>query len=260
MYLSKLKSGIKDFTSLVQRIPQCLPDSLCYLCQQPTQKLICQICEQDCLFFNTPIIPDNLLLWPPIKKGLVSGRYTSVHACSYYQWPMDHLINQFKNGHPQLTQTLADWFVAYALPSEPLLPDCILPVPTSSWRFARRRYHQTLLLANAIGRRLSIPVHANWASRRSFQRKQQSLGRRERLNNLKQAFTLSKDPLPQRVAILDDVVTTGATAAALSNMIYSAYPETSVALWALAITPAKADPGALVSGQIRQQRVLLQQD
>ena len=255
MYLSKLKSGIKDFTSLVKHVQQCLPDSQCYLCQQSTQTLICQVCEQDCLFFNVPDVPYNLLHWPPIKKGVVSGNYQSLFACGYYQWPLDQLIKQFKSGHPQLTSTLADWFVRYALPPGTCLPDCILPVPTSRWRFARRRYHQTQLLANAIARQLSLPVLPDWATRSSFQRKQQSLGRRARLNNLNQAYTIQRRHLPQHVAILDDVVTTGATAATLSTLLSQTYPGINIELWAIAITPAKGDAGALVSGEVRQCRL-----
>ncbi len=255
MYLSKVKSGIKEFNSVLGLVKSYLPESLCYLCQQPASSPVCEICEQDCLFFNTPVVPYNLLHWPPIEKGVVSGSYKSLFACGYYQWPLDQLIKQFKSGHPQLTNTLADWFVRYALPPGTCLPDCILPVPTSRWRFARRRYHQTQLLANAIARQLSLPVYPDWATRSSFQRKQQSLGRQARLNNLNQAYTIQRRCLPRHVAILDDVVTTGATAATLSTLLSQTYPGINIELWAIAVTPVQIDAGAMVSGEVRQRRL-----
>lgn len=257
MYLSTVKSGIKVFKWLRAMLHSCLPDSLCYLCQQPAAAQVCRTCEHDCLYFNYPVVPANLLQWPPIKKGLTRGYYSSVYACGYYQWPLNQLVKQFKTGHPQLAQTLAEWFVRYAWSSEAPLPGCILPVPTSAWRFARRRYHQTLLLANAIGQKLSVPVYTDWASRGSLQRKQQLLGRQARLNNLTQAYTLSETSLPSRVAILDDVVTTGATAATLSKMLKAANPDIQIDLWAIAITPSKPDSAALVPGSIRKLRMKL---
>ena len=87
-----------------------------------------------------------------------------------------------------------------------------------------------------------------WAHRRGWQRSQQSLGRRERLRNLKQAYQLETNDFPARVALIDDVVTTGATIATLSRLIHQVAPHTEIVIWALAVTPAKADQALLLPG------------
>ncbi|GGF63000.1 ComF family protein [Alteromonas lipolytica] len=246
--MSILKSPIKKCLESLSLATKYLPQGLCYLCQQPSAASVCPTCEQDCLFFNCAKAGHNLLNWPAIKQGLTPGKYQQLVALSYFQWPLDHLVRRFKYGHPKLASILVPWFLRYTQVTSQPLPDCLLPVPVSPWRYGQRQYHQTLLLAHALGKALNIEVSANWARRRGWQASQQSLGRQARLRNLKQAYQLNQAPLPRRVAIIDDVVTTGATIATLSKMLHKASPETEIVVWAMAITPVKPDPHILQAG------------
>ena len=255
--MSILKSPIVKCAERLCRATKFLPTGLCYLCQQPANAPVCMVCEQDCLFFNNQLTNNNLLLWPSIKRGLTRGNYGQLCALSYYQWPLNYLVRQFKYGHPKLASLLTEWFIRYTAVSTEPLPDMLLPVPISPWRYAQRQYHQTLLLANQLGKQLNIAVNPGWAYRRGWQASQQSLGRRARLKNLRHAYQLHAGTLPERVAIVDDVVTTGATIAALSRMIYQHSPHTSISVWALAVTPVKADEQVLIPAhEINHQAVI----
>lgn len=259
--MSKNKIGIasryKPPLTLHSWANQWRPNKLCYLCQQPSEDLICTVCIQDCLFFNSKKAGANLLHWPRIRADLLKAPYSQLQALSYYQWPLDYLIQQFKYGHPQLAKPLAALMLKYIPFRENELPDCLLPVPISLWRYSTRRYHQTLLLAKSLGEELRIPVLNRWASRNFWQGTQQSLGRKERLANLKSAWCIEAKTLPKKVAIVDDVVTTGATAATLSRLLQLHFPQTDIALWCLAITPKKVDPQLLSSGGDLDQQSLI---
>ncbi|NVK55829.1 MAG: ComF family protein [Alteromonadaceae bacterium] len=258
--MSKIQTGITKYLSDGRFAAKLLPDNICYLCQQPTAALVCGHCEQDCLFFNLPSCDYNLLNWPVIRNALVTASYTQLRAPAYYQWPLDYLVREFKYGQPQLAATLAGWFCRYGLNSNHGLPDCLLPVPTSIWRYILRQYHQTSLLSTGLSRILGIPTINNWAQRstlgKGWRSHQQGLGRKARLANLKQAYTLTDTPLPEHVAIIDDVITTGSTVATLSKMLHKRYPTMHIEVWTIAVTPLKAHstlqlPGRQLASQAK---------
>lgn len=247
--MSMLKSPIVKCVKQLRRTTNLRPKGLCHLCQQPSSSPVCLVCERDCLFFNYHKTGANLLDWPSIKQALTPGRYQRLCALSYFQWPLDHLVRKFKYGHPKLAAPLANWFINYTSVASTPMPDCLLPVPISPWRYAQRQYHQTLLLANCLGKTLDIPVRPQWAQRQGWQRSQQTLGRQQRLRNLKHAYQLGNITLPHHVAIIDDVITTGATIATLSRLIRRVSPQTQISVWALALTPAKPGNELLVPGR-----------
>ena len=118
------------------------------------------------------------------------------------------------------------------------LPDTILPVPVHRQRLEQRGYNQAELIAQTIARRLSIPL-VNDLLQRSVQKLPQSkLSARERESNIKRAFTVAdKDKIQGlKVAIVDDVYTTGATARAIATHLKRA-GAIRVYLWAVARTP-----------------------
>jgi len=105
-----------------------------------------------------------------------------------------------------------------------LNPDLILPVPLHFWRRLRRGYNQAQSLAEMIARRLSRPCRPRWLRRirdTPLQSMQSATARRQ---NVIGAFALSawaqvKD---SRVLLIDDVLTTGATADAVAGVLIHA--------------------------------------
>lgn len=101
--------------------------------------------------------------------------------------------------------------------------DGILPVPLHHRRFRRRGYNQAELLAVELGRRLEVPVYSGLLVRVADTTPQKELNDRERLENLKRAFHLSKNKVKlKRLLLVDDIYTTGATIEACTQVLLQA--------------------------------------
>jgi len=92
-----------------------------------------------------------------------------------------------------------------------------------------------------VGRRIDVPVSRDALVRRHDTPSQASLGRRERQANLRGAFACTRALGGLDVAIVDDVLTTGATADAIAQVLKEA-GAASVAVWAVARAPEPAAP------------------
>ncbi|MGI9037402.1 MAG: double zinc ribbon domain-containing protein [Gemmatimonadota bacterium] len=99
----------------------------------------------------------------------------------------------------------------------------LLAVPLDRRRERQRGFNQALLLARELSARLEWPL-ATGLVRRPVRRRQAELGREEREANVARAYSWDETlrPPPRPVLLVDDVLTTGATAAACSNAIEAA--------------------------------------
>src|SRR5690606_25479155 len=98
-------------------------------------------------------------------------------------------------------------------------PGALLPVPLHRGRLRRRGYDQALELARPLARALDLPLLPGALRRVRATRPQSELDAAARARNLRGAFAVEAGtPLPAHVALVDDVMTTGATlhAAALA--------------------------------------------
>ncbi|HEV8389025.1 MAG TPA: ComF family protein [Dongiaceae bacterium] len=104
--------------------------------------------------------------------------------------------------------------------------DVIAPVPLHRWRLVRRRYNQAAILANAIGRSRGKLVIPDLLVRRRATPSQGHLGRGQRRRNVAGAFALhpgrAQVAAGARILLIDDVLTTGATAEACARALRSA--------------------------------------
>ncbi|HPW54719.1 MAG: ComF family protein [Thermoanaerobaculaceae bacterium] len=114
------------------------------------------------------------------------------------------------------------------------LPAAIVGVPMHWWRRWRRGFNQAELLARELAVRLGIPV---WAPlRRRTGATQVGQARSGRLRLSARGFAVTR-PVKGSVVLVDDVLTTGATAAACTRALRSA-GATEVRVLTLARTPA----------------------
>lgn len=102
--------------------------------------------------------------------------------------------------------------------------DLIVPVPLAKVRSKQRGYNQSELLARGMSEVTGIPVEAKAVRRSAFKTSQTHLSRMERFDNVAGLFSVIA---PERVAgkrvlIVDDVITTGATTAALAQELIKA--------------------------------------
>lgn len=120
------------------------------------------------------------------------------------------------------------------------LPDALIPVPIHPSRRRGRGFNQARLIADLLGRRLCLPVLDGRVIRLQQSHGPQSRqSARMRRRFIKGAFAVKGD-LPRRVAIVDDVMTTGSTVASLAKVLKQA-GVVEVRVWVLARTP---EPGA----------------
>jgi ComF family protein len=163
-----------------------------------------------------------------------------------YGFPWNHLIGAFKfQGQVDLATPLAERLHAAVLSAALVPPDVVLPVPLSRERLAARGYNQAWELARRVATAQRLPRRASVLLRTLDTAPQAELGRKERQRNLRAAFVV--DPQQRRwlsgrrVALVDDVMTTGATLREATSTLLRA-GAVDVQAWVLARTPLPALP------------------
>ncbi len=117
-------------------------------------------------------------------------------------------------------------------------PDCIIPMPLHPQRIRERGFNQALELAKPLAQFSKIPLLRQHCVRNKATIPQSSLGdAKQRQNNVANAFIVPAKPA-RHVAIIDDVVTTGATVNALSTALRSSGVE-QIDVWCCARTQLK---------------------
>jgi ComF family protein len=96
------------------------------------------------------------------------------------------------------------------------MPDVVIPVPLHWRRLMKRGYNQAAVLAAAIARVVPVPVEMSCAHRVRETADQIGMDAAARRRNVEGAFEVRRDLSGLRVALLDDVMTTGATLGALA--------------------------------------------
>ncbi|MBF0220498.1 MAG: ComF family protein [Gammaproteobacteria bacterium] len=113
-------------------------------------------------------------------------------------------------------------------------PQAILAVPLHWRRQQQRGYNQAGEVARYVAARCQIPLASHLCRRQRATAKQTELHARERQRNMRGAFVINPNqPLPQHIAMIDDVVTTGATVRELTIVLKRAGVQ-RVDVWALA--------------------------
>ena len=159
------------------------------------------------------------------------------HAPFLYLPPFGRLIGDLKF-HSGLTQArllarLLGDCLETALENP---PDLLIPVPLHPSRLRERGYNQSLELARPLSRRFGIPLKYNLCTRIRATPHQLSLKKQDRTRNVRGGFRVSGQIDARHVALIDDVVTTGATASELAKVVKKEGVE-HVDVWAVARTP-----------------------
>jgi len=116
-------------------------------------------------------------------------------------------------------------------------PQALIPVPLHADRLRERGYNQALELARPLARRFAIPLRDDVLARTRTTPAQSNLDAIERRKNLRGAFSVVEGAtLPAHVAVVDDVMTTGATLHECTRTLLRA-GVARVDVWALARAP-----------------------
>jgi len=154
-----------------------------------------------------------------------------------YGWPLDRLESRYKfYGDLAAGRVLSSMWQRESCPVD--LPDVLLCVPLHRSRLRQRGYNQALELARPLAHALHVPLRRDVLQRQRRTDAQTELDAVSRRRNVRGAFALREGAaLPAHVAILDDVMTTGATLAECARVLKRA-GVARVDVWALARAPS----------------------
>ncbi|MGA8138364.1 ComF family protein [Pseudomonas sp. MWU12-2345] len=221
----------------------------CLLCDEATDTPhpICTPCESE-----LPWLMDacQVCALPLAATGLTCGQclkqppaFEQVIAPWTYRFPLDSLITRFKHQSQWPLGRLLGELLAQALRERfddglPR-PDLLLPVPMATRRLRQRGYNQAAMLANWLSQSLEISADEHRLQRVQDTIAQQELDARARRRNLLNAFALAPGAKVEglHLALVDDVLTTGATAESLARLLMKAGAR-RVDVYCLARTPS----------------------
>jgi len=209
------------------------PISICRSCEEqlPWQPPGCQYCG-----IMLTHAGDSSSVCSKCQQALPA--FNSCHALFEYCSPVQELISNFKYRHQFAPGRVFGQLLMQAFKrhyEDRLYPELLIPVPLHKRRLQRRGYNQSALLAREISRNCKIPMDTSSCIRKCSTPAQRGLNATERVRNIFNAFLVNsgKSCMPERVAIIDDVVTTTATVNELALTLRDAGAGV-IDVWALA--------------------------
>lgn len=224
----------------------------CLLCDETADaaQAICTSCEAElpwlgghCQVCALPLPSHGLVCGACLKKP---PSFSTVETPWRYAFPVDSLITRFKHQAKwplgRLLGELLSQHLQHAFDHGLCKPDLLLPVPLADKRQRQRGFNQAALLSQWLSPLLQVPMQAHWLRRVIDTPAQQQLDAATRKRNLRKAFALSPDSQVNglHVALVDDVLTTGATAESLARLLKKA-GAARVDVYCLARTPKPGD-------------------
>ena len=217
------------FKSLLDGLCDLVYPPYCLLCRKQNpphslKEILCPQC-QNSIQFNRP--PFCLKCSRHLDDHDLSPRcancsQTELHfdfawgACLYKD-PLRDFIHQFKYHEKTLfrnlfTRLMTTFIHSYHLDIQQF--DAILPIPLSSTRHRERGFNQSQLLAQGISEQFSIPMSLDHLQKVRHTKHQTQLSQKERWTNVNGAFRIkhSREFLDKNILLVDDLLTTGATA------------------------------------------------
>jgi ComF family protein len=165
----------------------------------------------------------------------IDGVFHRMIAPYRYEFPLDQIIARMKYGQRRVFARVLGGLLASAAKSSESLPDVLIPVPLHASRQLVRGYNQAADIGQWCARELNLQ-YKPWLVSRVFDTGSLAgLSKAARQLRILGAFKASPDVKGCRIAIVDDVMTTGATARELARELYDT-GALSVELWVLART------------------------
>lgn len=231
---SRLSGRTRWTATLARRLIDRLVPPLCLGCRRPLldPRTLCPSCWRELEFVTPPFCPVmgtplafdagpdarspelrwNHPLYECARAATVFGPMSQrlVHQLKYHDVPgVAPLMARLML--PRVREIAAD-------------ADVLLPVPLHRWRLAARRFNQAVLLADELSPLVGLPVARFAVERGRPTRRQVGLSRDERADNLHGAFRVRETAAVagRTVLVVDDVLTSGATADALAMTLRDA--------------------------------------
>ena len=151
-----------------------------------------------------------------------------------YRYPVDQMIKKLKyQARLDTVRCLSQPLIRRIVLERADLPDCLVPMPLHSSRQHSRGFNQAREIAHVLAKNLHLPVDDRLAQRHRPTQHQFELRPEQRINNVKGAFSIRKSIGYLNIAIVDDILTTGATANELARLL-KRFGAEHVQVWCLA--------------------------
>jgi ComF family protein len=227
--------------------------TLCAACGRGAAQRLCA----DCLAANGRLGPQCCRCALPTGSTVAAcGRcladppaFDATLAALPYAFPWDGLLRRLKyhaalDLAPALAAPLAERVRQARCDDAAPAPDVVVPVPLMEARLRQRGFNQAWELARRVAESLRLPADSGLLERCRDTPAQARLGRAQRRLNLEGAFAVpgaARGRLAgRRIALVDDVMTTGATADAAAGALRAA-GAAEVQVWVVARTPPPPD-------------------
>lgn len=208
----------------------------CYSCNNTIndehEKYICYYCYNQIKFGEKERCKRCGLMLGPYTITSNSGclscknikiRFNTVDCVTGFEGPIKELIHRFKyNGEQVLGIPLGKFLIeGFKICNRSNKIDIVVPVPLYWKKRIKRRFNQSALIAKMLSKHYSIPVSIGNLCRIRNTKTQTKLTRKQRLENMKNAFSVNTSHkfIGKNILLVDDVMTTGITASECAHTL-----------------------------------------
>lgn len=207
-------------THTARRFANLVFGGTCLLCRGRADSalgegLLCAACERDLPRLDTRSLCPRCAL--PCAGGALCGAclaappmFDATFAALAYRFPADVLVQALKFHGTLAVATLLGRVLAQCVAGTPPV-DAVMPVPLSEARLRARGYNQSMEIARGVARTAGLKLEPWLCERIRDTPAQVDLPHAERARNVRGAFRCPRPLQGFTVAVVDDVMTTGAT-------------------------------------------------